>query len=364
MRHITAITPIPDADKIEAVHVDGWQVVDQKGNWREGDLCVFFEPDTAMPTTDSRYAHMAQYGVKDVLRNGAIIKAHVLRTRKFRGAYSQGYVARPSDVLPSSIPEHAYEQMAERRTDLTKLCGVCEYENPNVTLGSMGIIRSYDPWVAPRTNCERINNISDACFQTAKKTDYLVSVKVDGTSLTSLYDPRYNAVRLFSHNNELSITSGFGQRVYQQAERQGIIKFLCDNPGITLQFEGAGAKINGNRLGLKELRLFVFSAWDTQWCQYLDPYQLIWDFGEPELRQSLTPRLDIDLSDFATTDDLIEYVDGLRGNVTDRLDEGIVIHILGQGQAADEEWRMLQGALDAQMQIKVISRKYLLKAKE
>ena len=46
------------------------------------------------------------------------------------------------------------------------------------------------------------------------------------------------------------------------------------------------------------------------------------------------------------------------------LDEGVVIHVLGRGSTTNEEWNRLQHALGAQMQVKCISRRYLLKAKE
>ena len=87
--------------------------------------------------------------------------------------------------------------------------------------------------------------------------------------------------------------------------------------------------------------------------------------NEPVFSKSFAPIvLDLNLYSHPKTTDLIEWVDGLRGMVTDRLDEGIVIHAYGRGMASEEEWQLLQRELGATMQIKVISRKYLLKAKE
>lgn len=365
MVKIDSISPIDGADRIVAAHVGGWTVVVGKGDFNAGDLAVLFEIDSFLPADDSRYEQFAERGTKEMIVNGGAKRGHVLRTIRLRGTWSQGLLMHPQDVLPNSIPESAYEQMLERKTNLTSLCGVCEYDPIRTTeQGNMSILRKYDPWVAPRTDAERIQNVSEDIFSIVKKTDHLVSVKVDGTSLTCVFDPRYDKIRLFSHNNELGYDTGFGKQVYEQAEKQGIIKFLTDNPGITLQFEGCGPKINGNRLNLKSMKLFVFSAWDTDRCMYLDPYGLFWDFADSELRQSLTPKVNIDLNDFATTIDLIDYVDGLRGHVTDRLDEGLVIHVLGQGSASDDEWHRLQGELGTQQQVKVISRKYLLKAKD
>lgn len=359
---VDSIEPIDGADRIEAAHIGGWTVVVGKGDFEAGSLAVFFEIDSFLPADDPRYEKFAERGVKEMIVDGSAKKGHVLRTARLRGVYSQGLLMKPQEVLPSSIPESAYERMYERKANLTSLCGVREYDPIRTTeQGNMHILRKYDAWVAPRTDAERIQNISEDVFNAIKKTDYLVSVKVDGTSITMLYDPRYQKVRVFSHNNELAIDGGFGQQVYDYADDHGYVKFMNDNPGITIQCEACGPKINGNRLGRESMRLYVFSLWDTGKCQYLDPYH----FNNGEIDTCCTPVLPaFDLSKFETTVDLIDWVDGLRGKVVkDRLDEGIVIHILGQGNATDDDWHLLQRELGAQMQVKCISRKYLLKAK-
>lgn len=371
MRVVASITKIEGADKVEAVQVDGWTIVDEVGKWHKGDYAVYFEPDTALPTGDVRYSYLARWGERQVMFHGAAIMAHVLRTRRIRGCFSQGLLMKPQDVLPSTIPEYAYSDMFERKTNLTSLCGVVEYEPVRGTdQGNIHILRRYDPWVAPRTDAVRIQNVDEDLFALMKKTQYFASVKVDGTSITMLNDPRYQKVRVFSHNNELSTEDGFGKQVLEQAEQQGIMAYLNEHPGITMQMEAAGPKINGNRLGLKAMRLYVFSMWDTEKCEYISPYGVLTVYcvraGNGDLTQSLTPRMPLlfRLSDYPTTLDLIDYVDGLHGHITDRLDEGIVIHILSKGDCTDEEWHKLQVELGSQMQVKVISRKYLLKAKE
>ena len=362
--HVDSVDPIDGADRIERARVGGWTLVVGKGDFKAGDLAVFYEVDTFLPADDPRYEKFAERGVRQMIVDGAAKNGHVLRTARLRGVYSQGLLMSPQDVLPPSIPEHAYEQMYERKVNLNSLCGVCEYDPIRTTeQGNMDILRKYDPWVAPRTDAERIQNVSEDVFSIIKKTSYFVSVKVDGTSMTMLYDPRYSKVRLFSHNNELGYERGFGKQVYEQAVEQGLVDWVTRSPGLTVQFEACGPKINGNRLGLNAIRLYVFSVWDTDTCRYLNPYALVGD-GDSAIMRSLTPRLDIDMNAFDTTLDLIDYVDGLRGNVTDRLDEGVVIHVVGNMKADQSDWFKLSDALGAQMQVKCISRKYLLKAKE
>ena len=44
IRRVAAVNPIKDADRIELVTVDGWDVIDKKGVWHKGDLCIYPEP--------------------------------------------------------------------------------------------------------------------------------------------------------------------------------------------------------------------------------------------------------------------------------------------------------------------------------
>ena len=40
LRVVESVHEIPEADKIEKIVIDGWQVVSQKGNFKAGDKCV------------------------------------------------------------------------------------------------------------------------------------------------------------------------------------------------------------------------------------------------------------------------------------------------------------------------------------
>lgn len=356
MQVVGKVSPIEGADRIERAKVGGWEVVIAKGSFHEGDYVVFYEPDTFMPVDDPRYAFLAERGnVKQMEVEGKPVTGHVLRTSRLRGVYSQGLALDPHEVIPA-VPEEHYADLFGNRVRLDKMVGVCEYD-PGIVM-SADFLGPYDPAVAPQTDAERIQNVDDDVFQLMKDADYFVSVKVDGSSTTMVYDPRHSRIRTFSHRRELDPTRGIGLAVWQAAEDKGIQPWLTAHPGITLQMEMLGPKFNGNRLGLKGNALRLFSVWDMAECRYLDPYAFT-------IARGLHTRpCDIDLADYATTTDLIEKVDGLRGmTVKDRLDEGVVIHVVGQGDLSDGEYERLRDALGQTMQCKVISRAYLAKAK-
>ena len=49
IRKIKELLPIEGADAIEVAVVDGWKVVTKKGEFKPGDLCVYFEIDSFLP---------------------------------------------------------------------------------------------------------------------------------------------------------------------------------------------------------------------------------------------------------------------------------------------------------------------------
>lgn len=371
MRRIDAITPIDGADRIECAHVGGWTCVVGKGSFEPGDLCVYYEVDSFLPTSDPRYAQFAERGEKVMTINGNPTRGHVLRTIKLRGQISQGLLMRPQDVLPESVPEHAYQIMYERGARLDGICGVCEY-HPDQNSLAAGFIGKYDPFVAPRTGCERVQNVDQETFDLIKRCDYFTSVKVDGTSITLVNDSRHGRIRAFSHNNEFALDEGQGKLVIETAKRQCILKFLENHPDIAIQCELCGPKIGGNTLRLKDYWLFVFSVYDIAKREYLTPYDFTADPLAASVYLSCTPCVEDDvdvhgrhfLDQFDTPQDLIEWTNSLRGSVTkDVLDEGIVVHVIDTSSLSKGEQMTLRNVLGEQMQMKSVSNKYLLKSK-
>ena len=366
VRKISSIHQIDGADRIERAVVDGWDVVVERDAWHEGDYCVYMEPDTFLPASDPRYTFLMERGTKEMMVNNVMVTGHVLRTIRLRGVYSAGILFHLSEVLPT-IPEVAWQSLYEKNYNVSKMCGVWEY----VAVASPGqfeFLGKYDTYVAPRTDAERAQNVHQDVFDLLKKTDYYVSVKVDGTSMTICKDIRDDELKIYSHNNRLKLDEGMGLTSFNAANKEGLVDFCEQNPGITLQYELAGTKIGGNRLGLNGHHCFVFSAYDMQQRKYLDPYELIWNFGSHELRQHVTPKMRLNLNDLATPTDLLEFADKMRSYVTkDRLDEGLVVHCMGRGDWSEEEWpsveMKLRDALGATMQLKAVSRPYLAKAK-
>ena len=86
IRKIEEIKPIEGADAIEAVRVDGWWVVAKKGEYQVGELSVYCETDSWIPTEVAPFLTKPGHEPKEF--EG--VKGERLRTIKLRGQLSQG----------------------------------------------------------------------------------------------------------------------------------------------------------------------------------------------------------------------------------------------------------------------------------
>lgn len=104
---VTNITPIESADRVELAHVNGWQVMVKKGEYKVGDLAVYFEIDSKLPETEP-FEFMAKYKYR--VKTQKFIKGSVL---------SQGLIMTPVELGLKDVKEGDF---------LTDKLGVTYYE--------------------------------------------------------------------------------------------------------------------------------------------------------------------------------------------------------------------------------------------
>lgn len=109
VRKIDDIEDIPNADLIKTAVVGGWKVVIKAGEFKPGDLCVFFEIDSFIPIDDARFSFLHKN--KITWQN---LEGVRLRTIRLKKQLSQGL------ALPlSSFPE--IQQALKLETDFQKI---------------------------------------------------------------------------------------------------------------------------------------------------------------------------------------------------------------------------------------------------
>lgn len=178
IRRVKAVLPIPGADKIELVMVDGWQVVAKKGENAVGDLIVYFEIDSWIPHTIAPFLTKEGYAPKEF--NG--VPGERLKTIKLRKQLSQGLIV-SLDALPQI--ERIAKSVAEG-DDVTDILGIQKWEAPEEKASNNGQMpsktRSF-PYFIKKTDQERAQNYG---HMIAANLDTLMeaTVKKDGSSMT------------------------------------------------------------------------------------------------------------------------------------------------------------------------------------
>lgn len=301
IQHVTNIRPIDGADNIEQCNVLGWNLICKKGEFHEGDPCVYIEIDSKVPEREE-FEFLRAKG----------FKVKTMKLGKFN-CISQGL----------AMPQSAFKELAglSEGTDVTDILGIkysVQEDNtrkgngdPNAKYKSMAarhqkifkkkwarwmMRRSWGrkvmffffgkkkdnprgfPSFVSKTDEERVENQP---WRIGDGKTYLATEKLDGTSCT------YALERKGRNKFEFYVCS---RNVRQQDEKQEcyhdhniywdlafkynieqhLKDFLNQFPQlkwVCIQGEGVGF-VQGNPLKLKEDDLYVFNFKDSESGRY------------------------------------------------------------------------------------------------
>ena len=301
IQHVTNIRPIDGADNIEQCNVLGWNLICKKGEFHEGDPCVYIEIDSKVPEREEfEFLRAKDFKVK------------TMKLGKFN-CISQGL----------AMPQSAFKELTglSEGTDVTDILGIkysVQEDNtrkgngdPNAKYKSMAarhqkifkqkwarwmMRRSWGrkimffffgkkkdnprgfPTFVSKTDEERVENQP---WRIGDGKTYLATEKLDGTSCT------YALERKGRNKFEFYVCS---RNVRQQDEKQEcyhdhniywdlafkydieqhLKDFLNQFPQlkwVCIQGEGVGF-VQGNPLKLKEDDLYVFNFKDSESGRY------------------------------------------------------------------------------------------------
>jgi RNA ligase (TIGR02306 family) len=262
IRTISAINPINEADKIEKLTIDGWSLVGKKGEFKIGDLAVYFEIDSILPSSDNRFAFLKDFRDLTTDQN-TIINGFKLRTIKLRGQVSQG-LALPLSLFPECIN-------CKKGDDVTELLNIHKYERP-FNKDSVGIKANFPSFLS-KTDQERCQNIiNELDFNSNEKWE--VTLKIDGWSSTYFYNN--GKIGLCNRTCEL-INDKTIDTEYHFVDRQYSIlnKLSKLKKNIAIQGEIYGNEIQGNRENLNEIKFAVFNIFDIDKYEYLTLFEAL-----------------------------------------------------------------------------------------
>lgn len=276
IREIKSISPIEGADRIEVVQIDGWQVVAQKGIHSVGDVVVYFEIDSFLPQSDSRYESFMKFGTRTF--DGVV--GHKVKTVRLKGVYSQGI------IMPlKEFPEIVDPQFD---TDYSELLGIAKWEMFEGT-GYQGDAKGNFPWFIPKTDQERIQNLYGKLSQTHVDKEFVGTLKMDGSSITVFYVNRGDDTPfgLCSRKLELKIPDVVGKDIGEDFDVSQEGKFFQGawNSDLfwkvlhlhkiyggyyAIQGELVGAGIQGNFEKFDKYQVFAYNIFDIEKQEYVD----------------------------------------------------------------------------------------------
>ena len=248
IQYVHNITPIEGAEKIECVHVLGWQCVANKGQFGIGDKCVYMEVDSFLPVCE-RFEFLRASSFKENEIMGAGFR---LKTMKFRGQISQGLV-QPLEILP--------EGKYEIGDDVTELLGIRKWEIEERVSNDGTVIAEF-PSEISKTDELRVQSYPELIEEFKSVKGYYISTKMDGCSVTMYKSGDHFGV--CGRNYEYADDDKCD--MWKYAHKHKIEERLKENnlDDIAIQGEFCGPGIQKNRLNLKTSEWYVFTITDMK----------------------------------------------------------------------------------------------------
>lgn len=333
VRRITDIQPIPNADAIQVATVDGWKVVVKNDEFKVGDLAIYFEIDSWIPTEIAPF--LTKEGKQPSVFNE--VKGERLRTIKLRGQLSQGL------LLP--VP-NGVEKVEGH--DIGDLLQIQKWEKP-IPAQLAGQVRGNFPSQVPKTDQERVQNIvKEVTAANETGLRFEITEKLEGSSCTFFLDME-GVFHVCSRNLDL-------KRDENNAYWRAAIKYDVERKlnelgtlGVAIQGEIVGPGIQDNIYKLSDVQFYVFDIYDVQAGKYLVPIDRMEMVRELDLMHVPVLAYAAELYDTLGITDIpgiLRFAEGKSKLLPTQEREGIVFKEVNGG-----------------MTFKAISNKYLLNEK-
>lgn len=333
IQKIVKIESIPDKDRIELATIQGWEVIIGKGEFKVGDLVVYFQYDTLLPTDNSDF---------EFLRKRCFLpayNAHRIRNMKMAGVYSQGLVM-PLSILPNTV------KISESK-DVTDILNVKKYDPELLRQKNSNNIKQFkgikkflyrfkffrklfvkEQKSYPHTVHKSSETNIQVVFDKLKDKDYkyYTTEKIEGSS--SCFCIYKNKYQFFSHNvqrfdNDNSVWDKISKKYNMEKELKKYKKTYGQEIAILGEIVGPG--VQGNIYGFSENEFFMFDVYNTK-TGYRYDYDSFIDIAL-KLQMPTVPILNTNeniFNNFNSVKELLEFSNGSSVLANNVKREGLV----------------------------------------
>lgn len=239
---IKDISPIPKADLIEVAAINGWKSVIKKGEYSVGDVVVYCEIDSWIPTAIAPFLSVTP---KPKFYEG--VEGNRLRTVKLRGQLSQGL------ILPLNLKPELKELPIG--TDVSELLNIKKYEPPIPAQISGDALGAFPSFIE-KTDEPRVQNLDYESDILSVKTTWVITEKLDGSSVTYYV----NGTHFGACSRNLELKCDPKNSIWKFAydyRLEYLMKKIAKNFGdFAIQGEFIGPGIQGNKYKLDK-HIFV-----------------------------------------------------------------------------------------------------------
>lgn len=341
IQKIALISPIQGADRIEVASILGWEcVVSKADNFKPGDLCVYFEIDSILPSNNPAFTFMEA-------------RHYRIKTIRLKKQVSQGLVM-PLSILPNNLS-------VSEGLDVTELLGVTKHETDDSVdsidskakkhgklfkfMLRFAFIRriikhlnksvSWPAWVS-KTDEDRIQ-IKPSILERFKNEVFYVTEKVDYQS-ASFFIRGHKFLGLFNHRvfgvcsrNVWRKHKNLASQFWKIAEKyriEEILRFYKDD--LTIQGELGDINIQKNKYELMGPEFWVFNIINNKTGYHFDLNEMLAFCDKHGLK--FVPVLDCNFKLKNTTKEMVEYSRG-KSVINPKIQrEGVVIRLIKDGE--------------------------------
>jgi len=319
IQRIREILPHNNADALEIVMVNDWQVVVKKGEFTKDQLVVYFEIDSWIP---HEIAAFLSNGKEPREYEG--VKGERLRTIKLRKELSQGLILATEDIdYMVDVGGDVFSFNAvdfEEGDDMSEILNVKKWE-PTIPACLRGRVKGNFPTEIPKTDQERIQNLSKY-FDRIKEQEWEITEKLHGSSFSAILDMDGN-FHVCSRNLDLQYEEN--NSYWKVALNYNLEEKMQKHnlQGYAIQGELVGEGVNGNQYGIKGLDLYVFDIYSVKDNRYLSPSERIDIVNTLQLKHvpvvSRGTKIQVD-----SIQELLKLVDGKKSSINGSNIEGWV----------------------------------------
>jgi hypothetical protein len=283
IQRIESVGPIAGADAIERITVKGWELVAKKGEFKEGDLCVFFEIDSLLPDAPIfEFMRSRKFRVKTIKLRGQVSQGLALPIKEINDAFpkTNGFMSglyTPGSDLTAEIGVTKWEPgggvdndpKQKKRSWFRLFFGRLLYGRNYVSGGSY----DFPTHLVSKTDEERVQNVPGIATKHMGERCY-VTEKVDGQSATYLLiESRFLWMKKLKYavcsRNRMTLSPEKVSKNFRghiaagkESKIEDVLRFHFQSTGevVAIQGEVIGPDVQKNKYGRDGYSLRVFNV--------------------------------------------------------------------------------------------------------